>query len=237
MYVCLYDLHLFFFLFFRLSEILQLASCLPHPLPPPPVFSREDFENRRDWREKKKDGDQLTPPVSNMLKSEEKNGIGSVSASSPPSSEQSASPADLSSSPSSSSSLSSAAAVKTSKSGGLTREDVKAESLSLSPHHPKGSQVKSRGAGGAVDEEEKRRDSTGEKKTSSGVSASSGRASGGGGGADRNAGDGEACRSIRLKVKRRLKKENLHWLIDLPALQQKEELQILWSQLYFKYYR
>ncbi|PHJ16042.1 histone lysine acetyltransferase hat1 [Cystoisospora suis] len=49
--------------------------------------------------------------------------------------------------------------------------------------------------------------------------------------------DGDPCRDIRLKVKRRLKKENLHWLIDLPALQQKEELQILWNQLYFKYYR
>ncbi|KEP64506.1 UNVERIFIED_CONTAM: histone lysine acetyltransferase HAT1 [Hammondia hammondi] len=51
------------------------------------------------------------------------------------------------------------------------------------------------------------------------------------------AGEDDCCRDIRVKVKRRLKRENLHWLVDIPLAQQKAELQQLWNQLYVKYYR
>ncbi|PFH38766.1 histone lysine acetyltransferase HAT1 [Besnoitia besnoiti] len=58
-----------------------------------------------------------------------------------------------------------------------------------------------------------------------------------GGGAAVSAGDGEGCKEVRLKVKRRLKRENIHWLVDIPFAQQKAELHQLWNQLYVKYYR
>ncbi|CBZ49535.1 conserved hypothetical protein [Neospora caninum Liverpool] len=58
-----------------------------------------------------------------------------------------------------------------------------------------------------------------------------------GGEAQSRAGEDDCCKEIRVKVKRRLKRENLHWLVDIPVAQQKAELQQLWLQLYVKYYR
>lgn len=281
------------FFFFRLSEILQLASCLSHPLPSPPAIPREDLENRRDWREKKREEDSSwTLSISaSVLKTEDPQQPTPTDSRPPLPSTSVVPPSSL------------ASQVQTSKREGLAihhhshhQERTKSEteeapsghgnlshSHSHTDHHSSRSSssigVKTsaeqsgedrRRAGGGVREEDGEirlpLSSTDKKSTAVILSTPGGERTRDleeGRGLEQKTkhknpipmatplhhgdhsrpmtndhrSDGDPCRDIRLKVKRRLKKENLHWLIDLPALQQKEELQILWNQLYFKYYR
>ncbi|KAL8430929.1 hypothetical protein Efla_007377 [Eimeria flavescens] len=49
--------------------------------------------------------------------------------------------------------------------------------------------------------------------------------------------DSAACAAVRLRVKRRLKRENYDVLSDLPLQQQKAELDKKWGEAYAKYFR
>lgn len=283
-------------LVYRLSEILQLASCLSHPLPSPPAIPREDLENRRDWREEKREEDSSTLSVTaSILKTEDpqQTSADSVPLLSSSSSCTSVLPPSSLASPAQASKREERLIIHDhhqermkSETGVFSGHDDlshshshdhptssrrrrSSSSLGVKSSSEKSGEGRRRTGGGTREEDGETRvlPLLSENKTAAVLSTQGGEKTrdleeGRGGpeqktkhknslpvGTPLHHGDhsrpitsdqrpeGDPCRDIRLKVKRRLKKENLHWLIDLPALQQKEELQILWNQLYFKYYR